>query len=455
MAMVHDLARFAVRARYEDLSPEVRQALKVRVLDSLACAVGALDGEPVRAVRRQVEALGGEPLCTLIGGGRSSPDRCALYNGALVRYLDFNDTYLAPGESFHPSDNLAPVLACAEYADAPGREFLTALAVAYQVQIRLAEVAPVRRHGLDHTTHGAYSVPAGCARALGLDAERTAHAIAIAGTSLLALRATRAGAISHWKGLAFAWVAFGGVNAVFLAREGVTGPEGVLDGQKGLMEVITGPFALDWEQEGLSAVLRTSLKKHNAEFHAQTAIDALLALREEHRLDPTQVERIEVETFEVAHRIIGGGEEGNKYEVRTREDADHSLPYILAVAMLDGQVQPEQYAPERIRRPDVQALLRRVAVRPREDFSRRFPREIPTLVRLVLRDGRVLEREQADFEGFYTRPLPWEGVVAKWERLAHPYADPGLLRAIPEAVADLDTLPVRDLTALLARVGRP
>ena len=129
-----------------------REQLKLRVLDSLAVALGALDGEPVAMVRSQVEEFGGAPLCTLIGGGKSAPDRAALYNGALVRYLDFNDSYLAPGETCHPSDNLAPVLAAAEYAHADGRTLLTALAVAYQVQTRLSEVAPMRAKGFDHTT---------------------------------------------------------------------------------------------------------------------------------------------------------------------------------------------------------------------------------------------------------------------------------------------------------------
>src|SRR5205807_9485531 len=147
--------------------------------------------------------FGGTGHCTLIGGGRTAPDRAALYNGALVRYLDFNDSYFAPGETCHPSDNLAPVLAAAEYASGSGREFLTALAVAYQVQCRLSDEAPVRARGLDHTTQGAYAAAAGASRALGLDATATANAIAISGTAFNALRVTRTGALSNWKGLAY------------------------------------------------------------------------------------------------------------------------------------------------------------------------------------------------------------------------------------------------------------
>src|SRR5206468_807797 len=168
------------------------------------------------AIRAQLEDFGGRPLCTLIGGGATAPDRAALYNGVLVRYLDFNDSYFARGETCHPSDNLAPVLAAAEYASASGRELLTALAVAYQVQCRLSDEAPVRAKGFDHTTQGAYAAAAGAAKALRLNEPEAASAIAIAGTALNALRVTRTGTLSQWKGMAYPFTAFGAIEAVFL-----------------------------------------------------------------------------------------------------------------------------------------------------------------------------------------------------------------------------------------------
>ena len=173
---VEQLAEFVSRSRWEDISEPAREQLKLRVLDSLGVALGALDGAPVAMLREQVHEFGGEPLATLIDGGKTAPDRAALYNGALVRYLDFNDAYLAPGETCHPSDNVAPVLAACEYAGRDGRDFLAALAVAYQVQCRLSDVAPVRAKGFDHTTQGAYAVAAGVSRALGLDPARAANA---------------------------------------------------------------------------------------------------------------------------------------------------------------------------------------------------------------------------------------------------------------------------------------
>ncbi len=451
---VEQLAKFVCRSRWEDVSEPAREQLKLRVLDSLGVALGALDGEPVAMVREQVTEFGGAPLATLIGGGKSAPDRAALYNGALVRYLDFNDSYLAPGETCHPSDNLAPVLAAAEYAHADGRTLLTALAVAYQVQNRLSEVAPVRAKGFDHTTQGAYAVAAGVARALGLGELRTANAIAIAGTSLNALRVTRTGELSHWKGLAYPATAFGATHAAFLAMRGVTGPREVFEGNKGFIEAIAGPFEIDWSREDLESVRRTILKKFNAEIHSQSALEALLDLRAEHGVIAADVERVELDTFQVAFDIIGGGEEGDKRRVRSKEEADHSLPYLLAVALLDGQVLPEQYLPERIAAGDVQTLLRRVEVRPDPELSKRFPHQHSARVRLRLRNGRTLEREQYDYEGFHTRPMSWGAVAAKFDRLAARHVAPEPRACLQDAVANLDELRVDELTRLLATPAR-
>src|SRR5205823_3112236 len=279
--LVERLSRFAARASYDDLSKAAGEQLKIRVLDALACAVGALDGAPVRLVHDQVAEFDGSGPCSLLGGGHAAPDRAAFYNSALVRYLDFNDSYLAKGETCHPSDNLGAVLAAAEYAGQSGWELLTALAVAYQVQCRLSDVAPVRARGFDHSTQGSYAVAAGVSRALGLDPARTANAIGMCGASFNTLRVIRTGALSHWKGLAYPHTAFGCTHATFLAMRGVTGPREVFEGNKGFMEAIAGPFAIDWSREDLERVTRTFLKRYNAETHAQSTLEGILELKQE------------------------------------------------------------------------------------------------------------------------------------------------------------------------------
>jgi 2-methylcitrate dehydratase len=451
LTRAEELAEFVVNSRYEDLSLATCDQLKIRIVDALACAYGALDARTLPAIRSQIEDFGGNRLCSLMGGGQTAPDRAAFFNGALVRYLDFNDSYLAKGETCHPSDNLAPVLAAAEYANVSGRDFLTALAVAYQVQCRLSDVAPVRDKGFDHTTQGAYAVAAGVSRALSLDAPKTANAIAICGTAFNALRVTRTGALSHWKGLAYPNTAFCCTHAVFLAMRGITGPLQVFEGNKGFMEAIAGPFEIDWSLEHLDRPAKTIVKKYNAEIHSQSAIEGLLELKREYGFAPADISDVDVEVFDVAYKIIGGGEEGDKTIVRTKEEADHSLPYILSVALLDGQVMPEQYRPERILREDVQSLLRRIRVHPAEDLSRRFPQEMPCRVHVRLHDGRVLTKEKSDYEGFYTRPMGWVRVGAKFERLANSHTTASERSEIMAAVSGIEKTDIRTLMALLSK----
>jgi len=409
----------------------------------------------VRAVRGEVEEMGGRPHCTLIGGARTSPDRAAFHNAVAVRYLDFNDSFMAPGETCHPSDNLGPVLAAVEFAGGDGRDLLVSLAVAYQVQCRLSEVAPVRARGFDHVTQGAYAAAAGTARGLGLDAAATANALAMAGTAFNALRVTRTGTLSNWKGLAYPNTAFGAVHTAFLARAGLTGPAEVFEGNKGFMETIAGHFSIDWTGEGLDAVTQTSIKRFNAEFHSQAVLEAVLELRQEHRINPADVQVVTIDVFQVAYDIIGGGEEGDKRLVRSKEEADHSLPYLVAVALLDGQVFPAQFARDRVVQADVQQLLRRVEVRPDPELTARFPEQHACRIRIQLGDGRAFEREKADYLGFRTRPAGWRDVEDKFRRLVTPAAGADAAERIAQTVRDLEHVRVEDLCSLLEKVGRP
>ncbi len=448
MTEVQKLAQFVAEADWEALPEPTREQLKIRVLDSLACAIGAQEGEAVRKLQACLAELDGHGRCHWMGGGLASPDRAALYNGALVRYLDFNDSYLAKRETCHPSDNIAAILAAGEYVAASGRDLLTAIAVAYQVQCRLSDVAPVRAHGFDHTTQLAYSAAAGVSKILGLDVAQIAHAIALSGTALNALRVTRTGALSHWKGLAAPYTASCALQLVLLARHGITGPLEVFEGEKGFMDALVGRFEIDWQHENPERVSHTVLKKYNAEMHSQTAIEALLQLRTAHHVDPALVTRIDVRVFDVAHRIIGGGEEGDKTIVRTKEEADHSLPYVLAVALLDGQVMPEQYSLERIRRADVQSLLRKVFIQPDESYSTRFPDEMPAHVKVTLQSGLLVEREISALE-----PPSWQWAREKFELLASAYTSPEQRAGIVEMTSSLEQVRIADLIKLLAAVG--
>ena len=455
MTEVQKLARFVNSRKFSDLSEDAVRELKIRLLDSLGCAIGALKGEPIIMIKEQLEDFGGNPLTSLIGGEKNAPDRAAFYNSALVRYLDFNDSYLAKNETCHPSDNIGSVLAAAEYADRDGKDFLTALAIAYQVQCRLSDVAPVRDKGYDHTVQGAYGAAAGAAYALGLDVTKTANAIAIAATAYNALRVTRTGNLSHWKGLAFPSTGWTSTHSAFLAMRGITGPEEVFEGNKGFKETISGDFEMDWEKEDLERVTKTIIKKFNAEIHSQATLEGLQDLIETEDFFPSDIESIVLNTFDVAYNIIGGGEEGGKKNIRTKEEADHSLPYMMAAVLLDGKVLPAQYMEERILRNDIQELLQKVQVNEKKEYSDRFPFEMANDITIRMKDGREFKVEKTDYEGFTSRPASWDFIISKFRNLSEEFISEELQDEIISTVQNLENHSVKELMQLLEKAGKP
>ena len=449
------IAGFASRTAYEDLAPERRERLKVSVLDALACAISALGAPPVEACRAQADEFGGGVgRCTLIGGGRSNVVYAAFYNTVLVRYVDYMDSYLACGGLCHPSDNTAAILAAGEQAGLSGKDFLTALAIAYQVESRLTAAVPFMADGFDLTTPLSFSLAAGVSRALGLDEAETAAAVGMCG-DFLPLLVARTTPISQWKGLSSSQVALGCVHGVFLASRGVTGPKYVIEGSNGLAQALGVPIDIDWENEQLDCFDRLALKSYNTAVPGQSSIFCILELRRAHEIDPSQVDGIEDVVFQAAYDFMGGGSFGPKTDVHTKEEADHSLPYLLAVALLDGDVQPAQLEPGRIEARDVQDLLRKVTVRPDDGFTARYPDEVPSRVTVRLKDGRSYSHEVNSYPGFPSRALTWDEIAAKFDKLVAGRADDGLAREIKAAVRSLETIHVKDLTKLLGRVSGP
>src|SRR5207249_4327752 len=214
---------------------------KRRFIDSFATAVGAMDADAYAIARRCALRVQGQPGASLLGGGKSSAEWATYVNGLLIRYLDYNDTYLSL-EPAHPSDNLAAVLGAGEMAGADGRDLITAAVLAYEIQCRLCDAASLRKHGWDHVTYGAISSAIAACKLLRLDAGKTTHAIGMAGVANTALRQTRTGELSMWKGCAFANAARNGVFAALLAAEGMTGPAPIFEGKVGIMKLLTGPF---------------------------------------------------------------------------------------------------------------------------------------------------------------------------------------------------------------------
>ena len=454
MSALHELATFALDASSDDLGAAVRERLKAHVLDALGCALGALAAPSMKLVRAHVDGLGGSPGCSLIGGGSTALDRATLYNGALVRHLQFTDAFVAERDQCHPADNLAALLAAAELTGRSGDELLVALAVAYQIECRLTETLRLHRRGLDPTLPLALSVTAGLSRLFGLGVERTVDALAIAGADGLSLLATRAEPLSAWTAMAAPSTCVRAVHAVMLARRGLGGPRGLLDGRLGLEGWLRRRLRIDWQREKLDMIERIVLLRYDADPRAQSAIDAAIDLRRSLPADALEIDSVLVEVSRAAWDRLGGGALGDKDVVAFREQAMHNLRYLVAIALLDGEVGPRQIDDERLHAADVQDLFRRVTVKPRLRHGRREPALQPATVTARLRDGQSVERHRSEFEGFPTRPASWQRVVDKLEQQTAPDADPALRRHLVAAVASLEALEASELTRLLSGAQR-
>src|SRR5437016_1153944 len=425
--LAHQLASYASSFRFEDLSKEVVHEVKRRVIDSLGCALGAWNEEPCIIARKVVSEFSAKHGSTVIGTNhKAPPDWAAFANGCCIRYFDYNDTYLSK-EPAHPSDNISAALAVAARVGATGQELITAIALAYEVQCRFCDAASIRARGWDHVTYGTFSTALACARLMKLSPKKTRHATNIAGVAGAAMRQARVGELSHWKGVAFATAARHGVFSALLARAGMTGPGPIFEGQMGFekqLGVSLGnvgeKFAVPFPktEDGPAAmILNTSIKYWPAEYHSQSAIEAALSLRKQ--IDElAEVKSVTIESHDAAVDIIGS--EPEKWRPATRETADHSLPYITAIALIDGEITNKQFEPERFKDPEVWKFLENVKVERNAELSAIYPGAVANIVHVDLADGRRLTKRVDYPLGHAKNPLNDSQVEGKFFALVEP-----------------------------------
>ncbi len=426
-------------------------ATKRHFIDAIGCAYGALEDDAPRIAEQSARRVRSDPGAHTIYGSHTSPDIAAFVNGLLIRYLDYNDTYLSL-EPAHPSDNIAATLAAAEMSHASGRELIVATVIAYEIQCRLADAASIRARGWDHVCYGAFSTACAAGRLLGLTEDQLVHAQAISAGPHMAMRQTRAGELSMWKGAAFANAARNGVLATLLAADGMTGPAPLFEGEFGFfVQVSGGPFQLygfgDLSELAVECVLH---KYWPAEYHAQSAIQAALAARADLG-GYVPVERIVVDSFDAAVDIIGTGEE--RWRPTTRETADHSLPYCTAIAFLDGEVGHEQFADARIADPNVLDLVSRVEIRREDALTSCYPEFTPNRVTVVAADGRRATHQVDYPKGHAGNPLSDEELLRKFYRQSETQVDHQRLDVLVDRIWHLDELD--DVGKLLPLMIRP
>ena len=367
--------------------PDVTDMVINRVIDNAAVAAASIGRAPVAAARDMALRHCLAPGATVFAAGdvRVSPEWAAWANGVAVRELDFHDTFLA-AEYAHPGDNIPAILALAQHAHGrglTGADLVRAIAVAYEVQIDLCRTVSLHRHHIDHVAHLGPSVAAGLGALLGLSPEVTFHAIGQALHTTTATRQSRKGEISTWKAYAPAFAGKVAIEAIDRAMRGQTSPTPIYEGDNGVIAVLLdGPTAayevsLPAPGEPTRAILDSFTKAHSAEYQAQAWIDLAKRLHVEHPelRDPANVVEIVLHTSHHTHVVIGSGaNDPQKNDPNaSRETLDHSIAYILAVALQDGTWHHERsYARSRATRRDTVALWHKVRTVEDPEWSRRY-----------------------------------------------------------------------------------
>lgn len=452
------LAQYTRALCYDDLPAPVVHEVKRRLLDSLGCAFGAWNAPPCSIARKLAQSANIPTGATLWGTAHKTlPELATFANGAMVRYLDFNDTYLGK-EPAHPSDNIPAVIAAGETVHASGTRVIQSIALAYEIQCRLCDAAALRPKGWDHVTYGPISSALGAAKVMKLTEAQARQAINLAAVANIALRQTRVGDLSMWKACAFSNAARNGLFAALLARLGMTGPSPIFEGEKGFMKVVSGSFELPRlggrpALDGASVpfkILDTYIKHFPVEYHAQTAVEAALALRAKliEQEGPETIHTlsdVEIGSYAVAIEIIGRDPE--KWRPATRETADHSFPYCVAAALMDGRLALPSFNAKRLADPALRKLMRHIRVIPLPDFDGVYPGTMPTRITATTAKG-VTYSAHVDLPlGHPARPLSDRQIEEKFRRLASRRLGGTRLNRLIEFVWNLEQ--VKDIGTLM------
>lgn len=442
-----------------------------RIIDNAAVAMASVARGPVTSARVMAQAhsvsKGG---ATVFGvDGTYSAEWAALANGTAVRELDYHDTFLA-AEYSHPGDNIPPLLAAAQHKGLNGRDLIRGIATGYEIQVNLVKGMCLHEHKIDHVAHLGPSVAAGIGTMLGLDKDTIYQAIGQALHTTTATRQSRKGLISSWKAYAPAFAGKMAIEAVDRTMRGEGAPAPIWEGEDGFIAWMlhsperTYMVPLPEPGEEKRAILDTYTKEHSAEYQAQAPIDMAFALKKtlaEKGLKTADIESIVLHTSHHTHYVIGtGANDPQKMDpAASRETLDHSIMYIFAVALEDGEWDHEaSYAPERANRPETIELWHKISTVEDAEWTRRYhsndlsEKAFGGKAVITFKDGTVVEDERAvaDAHPLGARPFVREQYVEKFTKLAAGIVDEAEQERFLEAVQNLENL--TDLTELNVRV---
>ena len=433
--LVEQLSSYAAALRYEDLPREVVHQAKRLIIDTVGCALGGYGSEPAKIAREIAGSVTStQPATVILSGQHSSPDLATFANGVMIRFLDFNDGYTSTGESGHPSDSIAAVIAIAEIMRRSGREVIAATVLAYEVFCRICDEADLKPLGFDHVTVGGMASTAAAARLLGLPEQKIAEAFNLGIAPNIALYQTRIGNVSMWKGCAYANASRNAVFAAMLAVRGMTGPAPVFEGVGGYFKAVTrAPFKLAvlGGREHPFKIMECSIKRFPLGQYSQTVVEAALEVREK-IVSADQISEVQIQTVSAAVRLMAGDPE--KWAPATRETADHSMPYTVAVALIHGSVAEHHFGDEYLRDPKIRALAQRIKVEVSEEAERRMPEAMLCRLKLVTKSGATHIAVVDYHKGHYRNPMSDAEVEAKFRGLARNVLEPAQTDRLLEAL---------------------
>ncbi len=406
--IVQDIFNHSSSIMKGHLEERVAEEIKKRIADAIIVAYGAKDAEPV-AIERKALLPSSSSLnsSVMFSGEKAAVDVASFINGSMVRYIDYNDTYLSK-EALHPSDNIPPILAVAETLESSGEEILKSIAVSYQTVCSLADAVSIRNRGWDHVTYVSVSSAAGLAALAGMDQQEFENTLSLGINNNISMRQTRAGELSMWKGCTAANAGRNSVFAYNLARNGFTGPSNIFDGEMGFFKQVSGSFDIDMSHD---RILKTMIKNYPVEYHAMSAAEETLALRPK---ISGEIKKIQVETFDVAHQIIIKDPE--KLRPSTKETADHSMPYIIAYCLVHGTPTPQSYDARYLHDQKILSLIDLMEFTVTERFNRMYPESLPFRISITTNNGTV-EGEMNAPKGHHKNPYSWDDVYGKGERV--------------------------------------
>ena len=416
------LAQLGCDIDYDRLPKELVTRAKDLLIDTMACAYGAFQSPLKKGLIELVHSVGGNPQAVLIGvGGSTSAPLATLFNGSLIRYLDCNDYYFGrdPG---HPSGNFAVGLAVGQREQVSGREFIAAMVMAYEIQLRLCDCAgdpSLWKRGWHHSTNAAFSSAALAARLSKMSTAQMAHAMAIAASHQNTLAQLQNGGVANMKATAEAWVAKAGVEAALMAKAGITGPLDLLEGSAGWLRTVAGECQLE---KLLSPVehylmLDSNLKPYPAVATTMSSIACAIALHQAAQINLADIEKI---TIRLPSFVLGtpAAGEDRRYP-KSLESAQHSLYYCVVVALLDGACHEAQFTNEKLRLPLIEQLLAKVQLLEDALLTRGWP-AAGGGVDITMKSGQLFTKTITHPPGHPRNPLSEAQLLEKFSAYVAP-----------------------------------